>query len=949
MKFPFQNSLFGIIATVSFSAPIIAESSFVAAAAPRSGLIQIACEGQAYLSFGYGDWDSNWGSAKREMNSSAEGDTVTFTYHTTLPKSSASFDITGSWKRTTPDTFRFEAELVANQSADLTMAQFSLKPGASFTSAIAIDADKRSTPVDLPLRRTPIGDAVSSLVLKDKAGRTVTLLFDSPVQIAVDGAARLILVRDRMEAGKRYPLAFTLKLPESSVFYADAGSVPSSTEGWYEFNGKAPIPADSEWNMSSWLEAPAGKHGRILRREDRLFYNGNPTKLWGINVCYANCAPDKALADRRADFYAAVGINAVRLHKYADGPGWAGIVTKDSNVTFEPTKLDQMDYFVAALKKRGIYTKLSPVFMMKLGPGDRAAVPYMDELGSPRGNRINPGHGSFYLSTEIQDLLLAQLTNLLTHTNPHTGLTYAADPAIAYVEIYNEDSALFGGVSGALSRSRTLRERGGRLFSAWLKTKYINEKALLSAWGETAFNNHSLLTNTKVPADESWKDDRIYPVGNPWFFAPENLNGSQKSLKRRLLDTMAFLYDLQNQVYARYAKAIRATGYEGEIITSNWQAGLMMSHFYNLHSDYLAGTIDRHNYFGGGGDFPFNNSSMLANIGSGIFGSSFQQVGNRPFMLSEWIHARPNEWSVEGPAIIGAYGMGLQGWDVSFAFQNTDQGTWSTNVDAEWDAAAPNFLGVFPAVSRQVLRGDVKESEIVHTRNVHVPSLDSENVGFTERVVQQGDVKSFDSDAFPSAALAAARGVVRFTDTFTPTKPFDLDAYRKNDGIIASTGQLFWRPGANSKDGHIVIDTPATQAVIGFAEGRAIALADATVTPTSRYGALYLTARSAEGTLANEKTILITAIARVRNAGAVIAGDTFLFSPGTMKDKWHPAGPVLMEPVKATILLKRPGLPVVHILDQNGVKTGRTLLVKDQAFTIDTGRDSTPYYIIEYK
>ena len=43
-----------------------------------------------------------------------------------------------------------------------------------------------------------------------------------------------------------------------------------------------------------------------------------------------------------------------------------------------------------------------------------------------------------------------------------------------------------------------------------------------------------------------------------------------------------------------------------------------------------------------------------------------QQVGDAAqgcsaFTLSEWAHVLPNEWQAEGPAIIGAYGLGLQG------------------------------------------------------------------------------------------------------------------------------------------------------------------------------------------------------------------------------------------------------------------------------------------------
>ena len=71
---------------------------------------------------------------------------------------------------------------------------------------------------------------------------------------------------------------------------------------------------------------------------------------------------------------------------------------------------------------------------------------------------------------------------------------------------------------------------------------------------------------------------------------------------------------------------------------------------------------------------------MLARAGSGSLSSGLQQVDDRPFMLSEWIHVFPNEWGVEGPAVLGAYGMGLQGWDVSFMFQNRDSGTFSEKI-----------------------------------------------------------------------------------------------------------------------------------------------------------------------------------------------------------------------------------------------------------------------------
>ncbi len=922
---------------------------FTVAASPDHGLISVIHGGEPYLDFGYYAWDVNWGGVHTTQRATASEKKSSFSYEHTLPSSQTAFGIQGSWTQTDTNTFTFEALLTPEATAPLTMAQFNFQPGAAFIPGTAdiLLADGSSSTTKVPFGVGSIGENIQSLTLTDLDGHITTFRFDPPADLAMHTQARMVIAQKTMTAGTGYPLAFTLTLPASARFYPGIADLPPSTPGWYEFKGESPIPANSEWSLASWLETPAGKHGRITRKEDQLLYNQKAIKLWGINNSFAACAPDNALADRRADFYAAMGINSVRLHKYADGHGWAGILTKDSAVTYDPVKLDEMDYYIAALKKRGIYTKLSPVFMIDIAEGDRAAIPYMDELGTMRNDRINPGHGSLYVSTELQDLLARQMRNLLKHKNPYTGLTYAEDPAIAFIELYNEDSALFGGVSVVLARSPTLRARIGADFAAWLRNKYSTEEAFLEAWGENTLNC-SIVSNQKLPLDENWAENRIYPAGNPWFFDPENLNGSQRPFRRRLLDTMAYLYELQNEVYRGYTDIIRDAGYTGEILSSNWQAGRMMSHFYNLHSDAMIGTIDRHNYFGGGRiSFPFNNGSMLAIPGGGMLSSSLQQVDNRPFMLSEWIHVAPNEWGVEGPAILGAYGMGLQGWDVSYPFQNRDAGTFSTSIGSQpWDAAAPNFLGIFPAVSRQVLRGDVKESTVTHYRNVHVPSLDSGQVGFDETVTQQWDIKSFESDVFPSSALAAAKSVVRFTETVEATETFDLAAYQQKGDILSSTRELRWHPGESNKDGYIVINTPGTQAVIGFAQDQHIDLAESSILSDSRYAAIYLSARSPEGTLADDNAILVSAIARARNENAAILEDQYVYSRGTMKGG-RPTGPVRMEPVKARITLKRPGNPTVYLLDHNGVKTGKTLPVKNGVFEIDTGRDQTPYYLIE--
>jgi hypothetical protein len=416
------------------------------------------------------------------------------------------------------------------------------------------------------------------------------------------------------------------------------------TDGWYPFAAKGDAIA-GEIGMQDWVDKPAGRFGRITRDGEAHIYNGNPIKLWGLNLCFENCLPPKELADKRAAFYAKYGINSVRLHKFTE----SSYQTGDSVIDFSPAAIDRMDYQIAKFKDAGIYVDLSVHFgAMLLGPGDKKYVPHIDELGkfpARQPSRITLAHSAIFYSPQLQDVHIRQMLNLLAHRNPYTGLTYAQEPAVGFLEIINEQSILFYSSTEPLKRYPTIRKMAAERFSDWLAKKYGGAAGLGGAWGPKALDSFK---GEGFPAGESLEQRNILPIGNPWYWDPTNLNGSQSFRKQRLLDTLEFLYGLQCEFYDRYIRAVRDAGYQGEIIGSNWQAGRAFSHFANLYSDWHVGTIDRHNYFGGAKrDGRFDNASMLSRPGSGILSSGLQQAIDRPFMLSEWIHVYPNEWGAE--------------------------------------------------------------------------------------------------------------------------------------------------------------------------------------------------------------------------------------------------------------------------------------------------------------
>ncbi len=913
---------------------------FIVYGAGKADLV-VTRDGEEYLRFGLAAWGPNWAWAGLE--GTAKSDQGAAAASLTAKIRGTATPVRIDFRASQPAVNRIQLEYAVRAEADLslTLIAAELTPGKQFHGReVVVLSEGREGRVPCPFGRRGLGNQVETVRLSDPHGATAILRFDPPCEIASDGAARIILAKDKLSADQPRRLTITVELPQPAQFYPTAAEVPDEPgiEAWYPWRATGD-PGPSVIGLEDWLDRPAGKHGRIQRRGDALVYNDRPIKLWGINLCYQACAPEKELAERRAAFYRKYGINAVRLHKFADGPGWAGIQAKHSCVEFDPQALDRMDYQIAKFKEAGIFVKLSAHFgTLKLGPADKQYVPYLEEFGDPRGNnqRVETPHSAIHYSPELQRLQAMQMVNLLRHKNPYTGLTYAEEPAIAFIEIINEQSILFFTSMAPLKASPTLRKQVGERFCKWLRQRYGDQAGLEKAWGRQALD--SFQGDGFDTGGERLDKNNILPLGNPWFWDPHQLQSSQAFRKRRLLDTLAFLYELQVEFYQNYVQTLREAGYQGEFVSSNWQAGRAFSHFANLHADWLVGTIDRHNYFGG----KRANASMLARAGSGMLSSGMQQVADRPFMLSEWIHVFPNEWGAEGPAIIAAYGLGLQGWDVSFLFQNGDDGHFSDRLGRQaWDVMVPQILGLFPAVARQVHRGDVLQASKVAERRVHVPSLFEGKLGFDDRVAQGYDDKELDSGQVPARSLAVVRSVVAFTDAYADTPSFDLKPYETQGQMVASTGQLRWKEAEGSAGGFFTMDTPGTKAVVGFAAGQKAQLDPVVVEPQSKFAAVYVTARQRDATIDSARELLIVAIGRARNTG-------MKFSPDgdQMLDPGNP--PILMEPVKAVITLRKSGVPRVFVLDHDGKLTDRQIPVENSTITIDGGRDKSPYYLIRY-
>jgi hypothetical protein len=715
---------------------------------------------------------------------------------------------------------------------------------------------------------------------------------------------------------------------------------PESNTGWYPFTPSN----DSEpgvIGMQSWLDAPAGKHGFVQNRDDKLvFENGESVKFWGTNICSRLPYVSAEKADSFVHFVAKYGINAVRFHKFS----WYAY-HNNTSTEFNPELFERFDYFQAKLREKGIYYGWSHIYGQRVMPDDSSRLLAYSEIKNleyPWAHLNGSTSSLVNFAPDLQQLSIDLTVNMLNHVNPHTGLRYADDPALAFIEFQNEDNIFWSAIGRALEQAPTYRALLCRQFSQWLKQKYGSQQELVKAWGQGTLSE-----------GESLEKENIFPDPNHGLFSWEYETAMKENrpMAVHINDKMRFLYEKQVEFYKKFERAVRETGYKGVLVGSCWQAGSGISHLYNLHADYEVGMIDRHNYFGGGAGGhrmtvgEVKNTPLLAQPGSGLLSSGLQDVVNRPFSFSEWMSLVPNEWTAEAASLIAVYGMGLQGWDASFSFA-TDIPRFSRYLQSEghgvYNATSPLHMGLYPALARMIYRGDVTESEVLATRNVHVPSLAEGKTGFSELVEQGYDDKQFSGTVSPEM-LALGRFPVRFSESWQETVVPDVSGYWNEEAkvVTSATGELKWNYGEKK---FVSVDTKGSKGIIGFAQNEKITLGDWEIETENPFAVILVTDLSEKGDLATAERILVTAVARARNTGMEYDYEGEKVMLKNEGDK-----PLLLEPVKATIRLKNNNSFEVELLDHDGRGTGRNIPVTDAVFEIDGARDRTLYYLLVRK
>jgi hypothetical protein len=343
-------------------------------------------------------------------------------------------------------------------------------------------------------------------------------------------------------------------------------------------------------DQSGSLDAPAGKHGFMKTIDGRwAFEDGAPVRL----VATMQGTPhDKRESEYMARWLAKYGFNLVRIGHLVTGPEQGSAVdwSRPDSGHLNTAVMDQLDYFIAELANRGIYSRPTMLWYRKLKKGD--GVDAFDESVADADKKANrqpqPGQspvldsaGITFFDDKVMRANIALERVIMTHRNPYWGnKSYGEDPAIVQIEVTNEDGMFFYTIDGI---APYYAKQLDRLWTRWLLGKYSSQEKLAAAWGDDLKSDERLAGGT-VKRLNIWSFNKVKPQQVP-----------------RARDQLRFYFGLNNGYFQKTKDALRAAGARQPICGTGW-FGVGTAFYPELYSnvpgmDY----IDRHHYYGGGG------------------------------------------------------------------------------------------------------------------------------------------------------------------------------------------------------------------------------------------------------------------------------------------------------------------------------------------------------------
>jgi len=246
--------------------------------------------------------------------------------------------------------------------------------------------------------------------------------------------------------------------------------------------------SDGVTHMGTRLNhVPAGKFGSLIVNDDGHFAfesSAQRERFWGVNITARSAFPAEQDAEAVAGRLAKFGVNLVRFHHMDHNWGGLGLIdySQGDSQHFNTKALQRLDYFIAQLKAQGIYTNLNLINAREFMSGDGIPASIGEHEWDELDWKERQVMGFFI--PEIRALEKHYAHALLSRKNPYTGLAYAEDPAIAFVEINNENSLFQQYLDGNMDLwPDSIRALLQEKWNQWLAGKHDSTEAMTDAWG----------------------------------------------------------------------------------------------------------------------------------------------------------------------------------------------------------------------------------------------------------------------------------------------------------------------------------------------------------------------------------------------------------------------------------------------------------------------------------
>ncbi len=399
-------------------------------------------------------------------------------------------------------------------------------------------------------------------------------------------------------------------------------------------------------SASHLLEKPAGQFGSITAHDGHFFSGDKRIRFWGVNFAFGGNFPTHDQSDKLALRLSNFGINAVRFHHMDMMPYPGGIFADQSLTNLSEEALDRLDYFIAALKKQGVYSNLN------LHVSRQYARPHKWENADKLENYdkiVDIFH------PELIEANKKYATDLLTHLNKYTNTRLADEPAICMVEINNEDTLFFW---GGVQKLATLPDPYAKIlqqqWNDWLARQYQSRDKLLIAWGEKSLTDDEDPTKSTVARGLLRGQTASHPRSIDWY---------------RFLQATDQKYFGQMHNFLRKQLGVKcpitgtiALGPLGALSQS--QMDFVDAHAYWDHPRFPRRQWDMK-------DWEIKNTPMsFTPASAALWGLAASRVAGKPFTVTEYNHAAPNEYQAECIPMIASFAA-MQDWDAVFLFAYT--------------------------------------------------------------------------------------------------------------------------------------------------------------------------------------------------------------------------------------------------------------------------------------